>query len=314
MNIEKNIEELLYEHDCVIIPGFGGFIGSYSPARIHPVHHTFVPPSKALLFNVNLHQNDGLLAHHLAKGGKMNYEEAIHSIQAKVEEWQQSLEEKQSIPIGKIGELKTDNEGNIQFYQDHSINFLPESYGLTSFISPAIRRELGIVTTEIENSPRRIVPSYLKWAATLALPLGLAAYMGFYQFDKMRDFSANYSGIFYNGSQSVKPVPAAKKTFIVPVPHRATVISPATTWQSGALQETGERPFAIIVGAFRFPENAANYVLQLKNKGIQASVYDVSRTGLSRVCVGAYSTREEALAQLSIVRSGNFSSAWLLSK
>ncbi len=313
MNIDKYIEELLHEHDCVIIPGFGGFIGSYSPAKIHAVQNTFVPPSKSLLFNVNLHQNDGLLAHHLASRENIRYENALLSIREKVEAWQQSLKEKQHVIIGRIGELKSDSEGNIQFYQDHTINFLPESFGLASLISPAIRREMTALS-EAPKMPGRIIPSYLKWAATLALPIGLAAYMGFYQFDRMRDFSENYTGMFFSGSQSIKPVPSAKKIYILPVPHPVPIVSQATSLPSGSLQDLAMKPFAIIVGAFRFPENAANYVVQLKKKGIEASVYDVSRTGLSRVCVGAYSTREEALEQLSVVRSGSFSSAWLLSK
>lgn len=52
--IEKYISELLYQYDCVIIPGFGGFIGNYSPALIDPIYHTFHPPYKSLLFNINL--------------------------------------------------------------------------------------------------------------------------------------------------------------------------------------------------------------------------------------------------------------------
>ena len=66
MDIRNCIAELLSAHDCVIIPGLGGFIGNYSPARIDPVHHAFQPPFKKLLFNINLKQNDGLLANAVA--------------------------------------------------------------------------------------------------------------------------------------------------------------------------------------------------------------------------------------------------------
>ena len=44
MKIEEHISELLFEHDCVIVPDFGGFVCNYAPARIDPVKHLFEPP------------------------------------------------------------------------------------------------------------------------------------------------------------------------------------------------------------------------------------------------------------------------------
>ena len=75
-----------------------------------------------------------------------------------------------------------------------------------------------------------------------------------------------------------------------------------------------QKPFAIIVGAFRFHENADNLVAKLKLEGYDARIYDVTTTGLSRVSVGTFSSREEAIVQLTVVRANNYSSAWLLSK
>ena len=56
--IDKHINELLYNHDCVIVPEFGGFVTNYASAKIHPVQHTFTPPSKNIVFNKNLKNND----------------------------------------------------------------------------------------------------------------------------------------------------------------------------------------------------------------------------------------------------------------
>ncbi|MBA3284223.1 MAG: SPOR domain-containing protein, partial [Nitrosopumilus sp.] len=59
MKIDQHISQLLYHHDCVIVPGFGGFVTNSQPARIHPVQHQFYPPSKSLGFNIHLRRNDG---------------------------------------------------------------------------------------------------------------------------------------------------------------------------------------------------------------------------------------------------------------
>ncbi|UOQ77221.1 hypothetical protein MUN84_00290 [Hymenobacter sp. 5516J-16] len=38
--LSDHIRTLLRDHDCVIIPDFGGLIADYAPAQIHPVRHT----------------------------------------------------------------------------------------------------------------------------------------------------------------------------------------------------------------------------------------------------------------------------------
>ncbi|MDP3003404.1 MAG: hypothetical protein Q8N38_09780, partial [Bacteroidales bacterium] len=41
VDITAFIRELLFGHDCVIVPGFGGFIGNYTPAHIDKSTGTF---------------------------------------------------------------------------------------------------------------------------------------------------------------------------------------------------------------------------------------------------------------------------------
>ena len=42
----EHIEELLYLHDCVIVPGFGGFICDYTSASINEKTGTSFPRLK----------------------------------------------------------------------------------------------------------------------------------------------------------------------------------------------------------------------------------------------------------------------------
>ena len=83
--IEFYLSELLYLHDCVIIPGFGGFVGNKKSAYIHPVSGIIYPPSKTLLFNKNLTQNDGLLATHIAKEEELDLLEMTNLIEGFVQ-------------------------------------------------------------------------------------------------------------------------------------------------------------------------------------------------------------------------------------
>lgn len=151
MDISRHISDLLFEHECVIIPGFGGFVCSYSPANIHPVQHLFNPPSKALLFNPELKTNDGLLANQISVSLKITYNRAIEIIGEFVNETLETINSGSQITLETIGVIYADQEGNLQFKQDQKSNFLKESYGLTSFISPKINRNSHKITHKPET-------------------------------------------------------------------------------------------------------------------------------------------------------------------
>ena len=54
--MEKLVESLLFEFDCVILPGFGGFVAQKTNASIHPSGKFAYPASKTIAFNKNLNQ------------------------------------------------------------------------------------------------------------------------------------------------------------------------------------------------------------------------------------------------------------------
>ncbi|MGE5424643.1 MAG: hypothetical protein ACM3N9_04720, partial [Syntrophothermus sp.] len=218
MRLENSIEELLFHHDCVIIPRFGGFIGSYASARVHRSSNTFFPPFKSLLFNINLQQNDGLLAHHLSESQKISYDQALIFIEKTVAGWKEVLKEDKKLVLGQIGELIAEEEGNIVFHQNNQVNYLSESFGLASYVSPAVRRTMEAVHVTRQNKIK--IPSLMKWAALLALPVGLATWIGFHQYDRFREIKASYSGIFYSPSRTISEI--HKPIYVIPKPKTQT--------------------------------------------------------------------------------------------
>ena len=220
MNLERTISDLLYEHDCVIIPGLGGFIGNYAPTRINPVHHTFSPPGKTLLFNINLKQNDGLLANKIARDNGISYEEAMQLIVEFVGHSKSLLKEGKQIRLDNIGIVYIDNRGALQFDQDKTINWLPDSYGLTSILSLPVQRHGLHIRHEKKTRGRatrkkRLFPAPLKWAAILALPVGAAVLFGILNFDTIKNLPVSYSGLLYPaGTYVPPPAPAPNKVKI----------------------------------------------------------------------------------------------------
>lgn len=136
------IKKLLYVHECVVIPDFGGFITSYLPASIHPVKHLFRPPSKQIAFNESLKTNDGLLAHEISVGEQITREEAAEHIREFVKSVESALAVDRMIVLDEIGTLRLNEEDKIEFEPTDHVNFLEESYGFTElYCKPVERKE-----------------------------------------------------------------------------------------------------------------------------------------------------------------------------
>ncbi|MBK9076783.1 MAG: hypothetical protein IPL77_17760 [Flavobacteriales bacterium] len=123
MGIERDIHDLLYHHDCVIVPQFGGFLTHYRPARLDEARQVVHPPSKDLSFNRHLVRNDGLLADRLARRETIAFDDAGARIAGEVRGWREKMEREGRLEIGRVGTFFTDAEGNLQFEPDRRVNF-----------------------------------------------------------------------------------------------------------------------------------------------------------------------------------------------
>jgi CCDC81-like prokaryotic HU domain 1/CCDC81-like prokaryotic HU domain 2/SPOR domain len=170
VNVAHYISELLFLHDCVVVPGFGGFVCTYAPARIHPAQHTFHPPSKLLVFNRHLQQNDGLLAHAIAAAVPCRFEEAMAAIERFTAATTAALNAGKAVTLHNIGQLSLDPERNIRFEADQEVNFLIDAFGLGSFQSMPVIREAA-AEKPVAEPVRELRPRENKVNATTQLPV-----------------------------------------------------------------------------------------------------------------------------------------------
>lgn len=135
--LEKLIGDLLLQHNCVVVPSFGGFVAQRISASIDAEKGTISPPRKSILFNKQLINNDGLLVSAYAQNQGIQYESAQTELQHEIREWNARLQMGGRITIDRVGNLFLDQEHNLCFEQDRFFNLLMESYGLSSvrFIS-----------------------------------------------------------------------------------------------------------------------------------------------------------------------------------
>jgi hypothetical protein len=130
LTIEGIIGDLLLRHNCVIVPAFGGFVAQRLGAQLDVVNGTMTPPRKAILFNRQLINNDGLLIASYAQQNSVAYNEAQQAVNDAILRWDEQLKNGQRISIDRVGFLYFDAERNLCFEQDRFYNLLMESYGL----------------------------------------------------------------------------------------------------------------------------------------------------------------------------------------
>ncbi len=165
--MDRDLHDLLYCHDCVIVPQWGGFLTHYRSARLDEARNLVHPPGKDLSFNKQLTRNDGLLADHLAKRTGMAFDEASAHIDKEVKEWRGTLDRQGRLELPHIGIFYRDAEHNLQFDPDRRSNFLKDAYGLRPLAAVAVQQIVP------EREPIRIVPlePSRKEIATPVIPL-----------------------------------------------------------------------------------------------------------------------------------------------
>ena len=325
MNIETYISDLLYRHDCVIVPGLGGFISNYKSAQIHPVSHTLRPPSKSISFNVQLQNNDGLLANYISDCESIPFASAQVKIGQYVKNLQNDLEHKNQVKISKVGVLSRDLNGLLSFEPDNTVNYLLDAFGLDTIQSPAILRHAKEVSLpkQVSKGAKRIKApkTSINWkVAAVILPLiGLSTYVSFQQ-EAVSDAYANYA---YLNPFKLKPAATytprtveVKETLILTSIEASPEMEIETSVDVISTPEViapivNTVQFHLIAGCFSSEVNAANLVSKLKTQGFDSSVIGRNSKGLFRVAFQTFSSKETALLKLQNLKATG-TSTWLL--
>ncbi len=133
MDIPGRIKDLLYQHDCVIIPEFGGFVANYKSADVDYDRNIFSPPSKEIGFNKQLAHNDGLLISAVSMSTGLAYPDARNNVREFVKDLQKKLSKGKKVVFDDLGTFYLGKDKLLQFEPDRSTNFLIASFGLSSF-------------------------------------------------------------------------------------------------------------------------------------------------------------------------------------
>lgn len=311
MQLEKHISDLLYRYQCVTVPGFGAFLTETVSAHVTGSASSFFPPKKVVSFNANVKNNDGLLANHVALQEKMSYELAVIKIGDVVNEWTYLLQNRNRVVLKNIGEISVNNEMNWVFEPANTVNYLTDSFGLSSFVSPEITREVLKQEVEAleEKAPIIFTPerkkdySYLKYAAIFVVMLGAGGfgYKTYYDQQIETKTLAVQKNVQEKVQQQIQ-----EATFVISAPVEAVELSVAAPVEE-------KMPYHLVAGAYRSEVNAKKAIAELKAAGFEnAKMLPINKHNLYPVVYGSFKNLNEAQTERKNIQKSHNAEAWLL--
>ena len=298
MQLSNHISKLLFQHDCVTVPGFGSFIGNYKSAEYDFKEEKFHPPFKQISFNAQIKDNDGLLAKLISSELNLSYDDALKKIHQEVISWSQKLQS-QTLLLKSIGELYLNSEKSIVFVPIKTVNHLKDSFGLAPlYISQLTQKSID--SDKIKHIPAYLKPvnqsNFFKTAAIwTCLIFGLGAVY----------YNVNNDLVEQKIAQQQEARNQSKQAVQKAVFDLGSLPSLTLNVKRKAKQ------YYIIAGAFRVTNNAKNLVLSLKKKGYDSKILPLNDKGLSPVAFSGYSDRNEAVVNLRLVQKKENKDAWL---
>lgn len=280
MDIKAFIRELLFGHECVIVPGFGGFIANYSGAQIDKRTGAFNPPVTKISFNRNLDHNDGLLISKISLSTGVKYGDSRRLVEDFVRDITGRLAKGEKVVFDHIGTFTNNRENKVQFEPEPNINYHLDSYGLESFQCFPLK-DYDVrkrVKRHIDKSPVR--QSSLRktlWRAAIVIPiLALMIIVPL----KTDLFKTRVE------SSSLNPLVTAEFENNMKAVDEAVSLTPDTSIRVNPVEAVPETPppavlvevknYGIVTGSFKSEENALTHINNLKSEGFKPEMVQAS--------------------------------------
>jgi len=198
-------------------------------------------------------------------------------------------------------------ENSVQFIPSSKQNFSTASFGMTSFISPKVNREVykEEVNALEEKAPifispeRRTARPYLRYAAVALVAISIAGFSGMKLYEgevQKHNFAEKQK------ANSIVENQIQEATFVIE--------NPLPTLNLTFSKQSGK--YHIIAGAFRIEENATKKINQLQEKGFTARMIGINKYGLHQVAYSSYENRIDAIKNLRVIKKSQNQDAWLL--
>ena len=322
---------MFLDYDCVIIPGFGGFVCNERPAWYDDDKEEMVPPSRDVLFNPNLTHNDGLLAQEIIRSTGCSYSEAIKLAKEEAAFISAELLGGNQVAIQGVGRLYAGEDGVNRFTPDAELVRTLSSFGhsripLAKLQAKQLEKPLNY-TEEQQKKEAVLIPMQslsrriARVAAILALPLAAGAIIGGTYLATDNDSQSTLLSLF--------PSPEAIISSFSPSESSALIdLESVTTEETDELNidyveetvvkelveeiiPTPQINFLIVGGAFAMEENAHTLADELRKEGYSPTFHYQKHNKLHLVALGEFTEEHTARVEMAKARKAGRTSSWL---
>ena len=308
--IALHIDFLLHSHDCIIIPGLGGFVVNQTGVDKSGLWGLDAPTFE-LLFNNKLTYNDGLLAESLMKTNNVSYEVAIKEIESACEELKDRLLKNEEVEWDSLGTFKTDKENNIIFSASKDY-VRPKYFGLTNVRFKPAALALASTSNDDNAIPAKSIIRYVSTAVAAAVVLFFIV-LSFNNNSSPSQYAEIVSKplIFSSSSHNTKKIrkiqPAA-----VGVNEKAPVTDANNTI---AQSQSSTKKYYIIIGVYEVRDIAEKSLSRLKKQGFDSASM-IERPRRLDVYSASFNDKDEAQTYLQKFQADNpqYRDAWILKR
>ena len=182
------LEHLLYEHECVIIPQFGGFVVNAQDFQFNAKEGKIYPKRKCVAFNEKLKTDDRFLTTEWAKKQAISQKEASIEIAAISKELKSQITTQGYLTVGELGAFTLNSENRLSFSPNPDFNADLSVFGLFPVgLGHALAKakkpvlEVAPVAEDLpsytpEPSPVKVSKSVFVYALVAFLMAGLGAF------------------------------------------------------------------------------------------------------------------------------------------
>ncbi len=293
LTITKHIEYLLTEHDCVLIPGLGGFVMQDSPAHYASEENTFYPPTRSVVFNPTLTYNDGILAASLMRAQRISYQQATQCIEQDIATLRALLKrEGDRVLFGNIGTFSL-GENNVLTFEvapDYLLNL--QHFGLSAFSMLPVKelssetKQMSVTQESIAVSDERVIHFTIRRRTLGRAVAAVVAVL-----------------LLWLTSVPFSPLPEADQATLSP-----------TTITDDINNKVSDGEYLIVVSTLSNRESALLQLQKFHNNGVTEPIFLYEDGRRAYLYTHSFAQRKEAFAFLKKLLAGAtpFADAWVM--
>ena len=319
MDLAPYIRELLLNHECFILPDFGGFETSYSPAQYDNDNKQMLPPSKKILFKSEYKVGGEVLEKHLVKKLSIDSNDSKLLIKDYIQNLKSKLRNQEQVLIDGVGIFYPDYTGKPNFEAFKNENYLVDSFGLDalSFSQPQNKNSNENQKIQIKEIAARnttltfVIIGVILISILMAVTIILSARFDIYLFNIGDKSASGSEKIIIGGRTNPKNNTVAIEDQIESHTSIKNALSIGPQ-DSKKQPEAKTTEYLLVVGSYKNIKNANELMSRLSAEGYNANI--VKSDNNYRVCVGQFNDKVQATKELNRIRRQINHSVWILTK